>query len=173
MKFATDEQVLKTYNYATVGKVSDTLTVTNKRVILSTEGKLNDGSKIHTTDEMMLESVERVSSALATRRNVFFLILTILFAAAGVALFALTKSAMGFAGLGVALIFLLVFVFYKDKSFYLVLTSGIYEGMDISVSVGNWQRKKSKKAVKVRVDENIASELIDEIGSIIVEAKKK
>ena len=44
--------------------------------------------------------------------------------------------------------------------------------MDISVSVGNWQRKKSKKAVKVRVDENIASELIDEIGSIIVEAKK-
>lgn len=173
MKFATDEQVLKTYNYATVGKVSDTLTVTNKRVILSTEGKLNDGSKIHTTDEMMLESVERVSSALATRRNVFFLILTILFAVAGVALFAVTKNAIGFVGLGVALIFLLVFIFYKDKSFYLVLTSGIYEGMDISVSVGNWQRKKSKKAVKVRVDENIASELIDEIGSIIVEAKKK
>ena len=173
MKFATDEQVLKTYNYATVGKVSDTLTVTNKRVILSTEGKLNDGSKIHTTDEMMLESVERVSSALATRRNVFFLILTILFAAAGVALFALTGTAIGFTGFALALIFLLVFVFYKDKSFYLVLTSGIYEGMDISVSVGNWQRKKSKKAVKVRVDENIASELIDEIGSIIVEAKKK
>ena len=173
MKFATDEQVLKTYNYATVGKVSDTLTVTNKRVILSTEGKLNDGSKIHTTDEMMLESVERVSSALATRRNVFFLILTILFAVAGVALFAVTKNAIGFAGLGVALIFLLVFIFYKDKSFYLVLTSGIYEGMDISVSVGNWQRKKSKKTVKVREDENIASELIDEIGSIIVDAKKK
>ncbi len=172
MKFATDEQVLKTYNYATVGKVSDTLTVTNKRVILSTEGKLSDGSKIHTTDEMMLESVERVSSALATRRNVFFLILTFLFALIGVALFAISRFAFGCVGLGVALIFLLVFIFHKDKSFYLILTSGIYEGMDISVSVGNWQRKKSKKTVKVRVDENIASELIDEIGSIIVEAKK-
>ncbi len=173
MKFATDEKVLKTYNYATVGKVSDTLTVTNKRVILSTEGKLSDGSKIHTTDEMMLESVERVSSALATRRNVLFLILTFLFAVIGVALFAINRYAIGGVGLGVALIFLLVFFFYKDKSFYLVLTSGIYEGMDIAVSVGNWQRKKSKKTVKVRVDEAIASELIDEIGSIIVEAKAK
>ena len=173
MKFATDEQVLKTYNYATVGKVSDTLTVTNKRVILSTEGKLSDGSKIHTSDEMMLESVERVSSALATKRNILYLILAFIFAVGGVALFTMVSTFVVPALLlAVAVAFIIAFFVVKQRSFYLVLTSGIYEGMDISVSVGNWQRKKSKKTVKVRVDENIASELIDEIGSIIVEAKK-
>jgi hypothetical protein len=65
-----------------------------------------------------------------------------------------------------------VFFAKKKKSFYLVLTSSLREGMDLSISVGNWQRKKNKKALKVNVDEAHASEIIDEIGSIIVESKR-
>ncbi len=172
MKLATDEIILKTYNYASVGKVSDTLTITNKRAVLSTEGKLNDGSKVHSTDEIMLNSIERVSGALATKRNALYFVLTILFAIASFAMLATEVDGfLPFIPLILAVIFLIVFFFKKKRSFFLVLTSRIYEGMDLSVSVGNWQRKKSNKAIKVKVDEAIASEIIEEIGSIIVEAK--
>ncbi|MBO5927015.1 MAG: hypothetical protein J6Q38_05620 [Clostridia bacterium] len=174
MKLATNEQILKTYNYASVGKVSDTLTVTNKRVVLTTDGKLNDGSKVHTTDEIMLESIERVSAAVATKRNIFYLILSLLFAVAGVALLASGSDGgtliklLPFVG---TIIFLIVFFVAKQRSFFLVLTSSVKEGMDLSVSVGTWTRKKSSKAVKVKVDEAIVSEIIDEIGAIVVESK--
>ena len=172
MKLATDEKILKTYNYATVGKVSDTLTITNKRAILSTEGKLSDGSKVHTTDEMMLESIERVSGALATKRNMLFIVLAVILAALSIVLFAAAEAGVvSFLPLVVAAIFVAVYFLNKKRSFYLVLTSRIREGMDISVAVGNWQRKKTNKAIKVKVDEAVASEIIDEIGSIIVEAK--
>ncbi len=171
MKLATNEQILKTYNYATVGKVSDTLTITNKRVVLTTDGKLNDGSTIHTTDEMMLEGIERVSAALATRRNVFLLILSVILAAASITLFATAGIAAGLAPLLIAVVLLLVFIFNKKRSFYLVLTSRIHEGMDLDVAVGTWTRKKSNKAIKIKVDEATVSQIIDEIGSIIVESK--
>ncbi len=171
MKLATDEQILKTYNYATVGKVSDTLTITNRRIIVSTEGKLQDGSKVHTTDEMMLNSIEKISGSLITKRSPVYIVLALIMLIASAVLYFVIKNYLSFIPVLPALIFIIVFFTNKKKSFYLVLTSSLREGMDLSVSVGNWQRKKSKKALKVNVDEAHASEIIDEIGSIIVEAK--
>ncbi len=174
MKLATDEQILKTYNYATVGKVSDTLTITNKRVVLTTEGKLSDGSTVHATDEMMLEGIERVSAALATKRNTFFLILSLLFFALGIVvlsgIISPTKTVC-IVPFIVAVICLIVFFLNKKQSFFLVLTSRIHEGMDLSIAVGTWSRKKTNKTIQIKVDEATVSQIIDEIGSIIVESK--
>ena len=172
MKLATDEQILKTYNYASVGKVSDTLTVTNKRVVVSTEGKLSDGSKIYTTDEIMLKSIEKVSSALITKRSPIFIVVALLMTLISAILYlALNIGYLSFIPLLPAFIFVIVFFANKKKSFYLVLTTSLLSGMDLSLSVGNWKRKKSNKTVKVNVDETYAFEIIEEIGSIIVEAK--
>ena len=172
MKFATDEKVLKTYNYAAIGKLSETLTVTNKRVIFAAEGKMPDGSAVHTTDEVKLNSVEKVSGRVASKRNGFLLFLTFVFAIAGVVAMASMQGrsvAMLMLGCVPALICLIAFLLSKKVSFYLELTTGQRDGMSAGTLIGNWKPGKSKKKIKINVDEKIAIEVIEEIGALIIE----
>ena len=173
MKFATDESVIKTYNYASVGKLSETLTVTNKRVIISTEGKMPDGSAVHTTDEVKLNSVEKVSGRVASKRNSFLLILMVLFALAGMAGGVAIKQVVlgAVLGLGLAVICLIAFFLSKKVSFYLELTTGQRDGMSAGTLIGNWKPGKSKKKIKINVNEKIAIEVIEEIGALILESQ--
>jgi hypothetical protein len=173
MKFATDENVLKTYNYASVGKLSETLTVTNKRVILTTEGKMPDGSAMHATEELKINSIEKVASTVASKRNGFLLFLAIIFGAAAIAGFVALQGAMqmaaGIGGLVVALIFIIAFALSKRVSFFVELTTGCHKGMSIYDSVGSLTIKRTKKKIKIKVEEKIAIEIIDEIGALIIE----
>lgn len=173
MKFATDENVLKTYNYASVGKLSETLTVTNKRVILTTEGKMPDGSAMHATEELKINSIEKVASTVASKRNGFLLFLAILFAAAAVAGFIALQGpvqvAAGIGGFVVALIFVIAFALSKRVSFFVELTTGCRKGMSIYDSVGSLTIKRTKKKIKIKVEEKIAIEIIEEIGALIIE----
>ena len=175
MKFATDENVLKTYNYASVGKVSETLTVTNKRVILSTEGKMSDGSALHSTEEIKISSIEKVSSTVASKRNGFLLFLTVLFALAGIAGFVALQGgalryAAGGAGLVIALICVIAYALSKKVSFVVELTTGIRKGMSLADAVGTLRFKRTKKKVKIKVEEKVAIEIVEEIGALIIES---
>ena len=173
MKFATDENVLKTYNYASVGKVSETLTVTNKRVILSTEGKMPDGSALHSTEEVKISSIEKVSSTVASKRNGFLIFLTVVFALAAIVGFVALQGALqmvaGIGGLVIALICVIAFIFSKKASFFIELTTGAIKGITMADSIGNLRLKKSKKKVKIKVEEKVAIEIIEEIGALIIE----
>ena len=174
MKFATDENVLKTYNYASVGKVSETLTVTNKRVILSTEGKMPDGSALHSTEEIKINSIEKVSSTVASKRNGFLLFLTVIFALAGMVGFVAIqegpKVAVMAAGLVLALICLIAFFLSKKVSFFIELTTGSIKGITMADAVGTLRLKRSKKKVKIKVDEKVAIDIVEEIGALIIES---
>ena len=171
MKFASDEKVLKTYNYAAIGKMSETLTVTDKRVIISTEGKMPDGSAVHTTDEVKLNSIEKVSGRVASKRNVFLLFLTVLFSVAGIAAYAaLNTLVAAVVGVVIGLICLIAYFLSKKVSFYLELTTGKPNGMSINTLIGNWKPSKTKKTIKINVDEKVAIEIIEEIGALILES---
>ena len=182
MKFATDEKILKTYNYASVGRLSETLTVTNKRVILATEGKVADGSAVHTTEEIKIKSIEKVQATVASKRNGFLVFLTILFALAGAAFAGMTVAGVKFleetiqygiaGGCAVlAIVYIIAFALSKKVSFFIELTTGILPGIAMTDSVGTLKMKKAKKQVKIKVDEKVAIEVVEEIGALIVESE--
>ena len=174
MKFASDEKVLKTYNYAAIGKMSETLTVTDKRVIISTEGKMPDGSAVHTTDEVKLNSIEKVTGRVASKRNALLLVLMAIFFVGGFVGFGLL-DALVFVAVGavLALVCLIAYFFSKKVSFYLELTTGKANGMSINTLIGNWKPSKTKKTIKINVDEKVAIEIIEEIGALILESVNK
>ena len=182
MKFATDENILKTYNYASVGKVSETLTVTNKRVILATEGKMPDGSAIHTTEEIKINSIEKVQATVASKRKGSLIFFTILFALIAVAFAAITVMGIKLFGetlqyaaaggaLLIAIICIIAYALSKRVSFCIDLTTRARSGMGLSDSVGTLKIKKSKKQVKIKVDEKVAIEVVEEIGALIIESE--
>jgi hypothetical protein len=180
MKFATDENVLKTYNYASVGKTSETLTVTNKRVIFSAEGKMSDGSLVHSTEEVKISSIEKVSGRVASKRSGKLLFFMFFFIAVAVAAYFIISAKLPdldktisliplIAGGVFALIFLIAFICSKKVSFVLELFTNQCAGMGISTDIGNLKQGKKKKKIKVKVNQKIAIEVIEEIGSLIVE----
>jgi hypothetical protein len=79
------------------------------------------------------------------------------------------QMAAGIGGLVVALIFVIAFALSKRVSFFVELTTGCHKGMSIYDSVGSLTIKRTKKKIKIKVEEKIAIEIIDEIGALIIE----
>ena len=179
MEIASNEKVLKTYDYACLGKANSTLTVTDKRVIVSTEGKKPNGVKICSTDEIMIDSIEKVSSGVVSKRTPALLVFAIIFAIAGAALYLSLKlgemNLYILSGLeALALIFLICFIAKRKVGFYLILTTNQYEGMGLSTSLNTWfSKEKAKKKIKVHIKKHVASQIVEEIGALIVESKYK
>ena len=173
MKLATDEHIIKTYNYASVGKLSETLTVTSARVILSTEGKKPDGSTLLTTEEVGIKSIDKVQGFVASKRNILFLIfMALCLIAAGFTYIKEMHYAISIALAVVGLLFLLFYFLSKKVSFVVELMLSASRGnMSMSAAIGTLRSKKVKKNVKIKVDERVAIEIIEEIGALIVDSK--
>ena len=77
---------------------------------------------------------------------------------------------MVIGGLVVALIFIIAFALSKRVSFFVELTTGCHKGMSIYDSVGSLTVKRTKKKIKIKVEEKIAIEIVEEIGALIIES---
>ena len=178
MRLSKNESEVKSYTYASAGKLKSTLTVTTKRVIFSKEGKLG-GTKIRTNDEINLDSIERVSSLTTVKTKPALLIFALLFAIATavVYLFFYPESLTLIVGGALALLFLICFFTVRKRAFYLSFVTGIYDGMDLTANIGVIKKTKKKKTkyakeIKVRLNSLVAATIVDEIGSVILDAKE-
>lgn len=180
MKLSKNEREVKTYTYATIGKVKSNLTVTTKRVILSKEGKLR-GTKINTCEEISLNSIEKVSSSMTVKARPALFIFALIFAIATVAvyLFLYKQNLTLIAGGILTLLFLIAFFTNRKRTFFLNFVTGVYEGLDLMANVGAIKQVKKKKKnvknssdIKVRLSSSVAKTIVEEIGSVILDAKE-
>lgn len=182
------EKILKSYNYCTVNETAHSLIVTNKRIISSQEfSKKKRTSRSQT--EIMLKDVSSVSGAYSykTRRSwLVLLFLGLLFGAVGGASFTefgkdLRLGTIGLISFVPAVVFLLLaalsFKKRKVTSMTLVLyTSRLYnECISVACSSTHVKPKKKKakeqSSVAVDINEDIAEQLISEIGAYVVAYK--
>lgn len=180
MKLSKNEREVKTYTYAKTGGVKSNLTVTTKRVILSKEGKLR-GSKITTSDEINLTSIERISTSMTVKAMPALLIFALIFAVATVAvyLFLYKENLTIIVGGVLALAFLISYFVKKKRSFYLIFGTSVYEGANLIANVGGIKAVKTKKKnakvtkdIKVKINPSAAKTIVEEIGSVILDAKE-
>ena len=176
MVLAQNEEIIKEWQYATAHatgldplSTNCTITVTNKRVITETRNRRQIERQ-----EANLSSIEAVNAHYRRKSRapaIFCFILAVLFAVVGfVVLPKLLGSTAGIlVGVVAAVIFVVIGILLLGKaSFYIYFyTPGVYP-----ISAGANNALKFKQiAMKVKVNNKVCQEIIDEIGAIISENK--
>ncbi len=181
MQLAKNEHIVKEWNYADVkhGMIDLNqnhvkLTVTNKRIVHETKDKL----KIE-RDEIMIKDVKSVSTLHAKQGlPIGALILAIL----GLVVFILGIAIedgdlfmpIGVIGLALMAIMIVVIVIALTKgAFGLLIRTRGAEGSQLSagaIATGFTGQKKSQR-IKVKVKNDIALEIVDCLGAIIIDGQ--
>lgn len=156
IRFANDEQLVKSWDYASSKEGSsrreDNLTVTNKRVIYTSEG--NKG--IDRT-EMYLSDVKTLSytySKVAGIGTWIMLIAGIITAIAIVGIFLIARAIS----------------ILREKTFFVVITANGFESEGITCGATVFKNRKQKK-LKIKIYSDVAYEIINELGAIVASAK--
>ncbi len=163
IKFANEEQVIKSWDYAKSGKrfsknkVQHNLTLTNKRVIATSEN-----ATALKRDEVPIKSVKTVSGEF--RKNGKLLpILKIVFGA----LFTICIIGIIFKGFGIKMLAAGI-AELKSCVFELTLVTAGEEGSALKVGASSGIIKKATK-FKVYTDKAVAREIINEVGAIVAD----
>ncbi len=191
IKFAENEKVIRTYDYATqkgfkIGSAAfagKSLVVTNKRIVHVETSHMTGGRTI-TTQQMPVEAAKYVSTSYSMKPYPIFLVLAIVIALLGiVGAIALEMPAL-FAALIPAAIFFLIFCFKKD----LVLSASfetdtrITHAFGCSTKNGNsltkgffrFFRKRDNNLatiyVSVKVNREVSERMAEELGAVIMAA---
>ncbi len=144
IRLCNDEQVVKSWDYATEGKLLDkaiaNITVTNKRVISTVQGK-----KRIRRAEVPVESVKRVSVTSTAQMSLY----SIVFMAIGLLLcigfFLLKQIPLMIAG-AIFVVVGIILLFYRKRAFRLSIT--ITPSETVGVSAGKTTEKKVNKTQK-------------------------
>ena len=177
MLLSKDEGVIKEWKYAIskkgMEKTEANLVVTNKRVV-------HDIKNYHSISrtEIPLKEVKSVhyySNSKLSLRAVFAIILGIIAAIVGFVLIGKAEDAAAVAALpiiiGIVLVIAGIIGLTKSAFTMTLYTHGVFtEILDIGASAIKSKRKKSAK-VKIKVDKNVAAEIIDSLGAIILDAQ--
>lgn len=197
VKFAEGEKIIRSYDYGKVAKsavldataCSSNLTVTNRRIIHS-RGTKGMGKSGLSVQEIPVGSAKYVNVAYGVVRYPIFLVFAFLFA-----LFAIVLIAgLGEDGLSVvgavpavgAVICLIMYLARKDcvLNCSIATESIVSPVMAISTSSGNSHtRKLYRKAavaasattfnVTIKVNADVAKQMAEELGAVIIEAANK
>ena len=185
MQLSKNERVVRQWDYATsqsgamdLNKTRATLTVTNKRIVHDVRNKL----EISRT-EVQLKDVKTVHLT-QTKKSmagpVMMIILGLVFIAVGAAMLAGLVPMEGQAAIiGAIPLFLGVLIAFKG---FLSLRGGAFtlnlytydsseESMTIGARGGSGLGKKNNSKIKVIVNNDVASEIVDSLTAIILDAK--
>lgn len=163
IKYANEEQVIKSWDYAKSGKslsknkVQHNLTLTNKRVIATSENATS-----LTRNEVPIKAVKNVSGEFK-RNGKLFPILKIVFGA----IFTICIIGIIIKGFGIKMISGGI-AELKSCVFELTLTTAGEEGSALRVGASRGLIKIPTK-IKVFTDKVVAREIINEVGAIIAE----
>lgn len=157
IKYASNEQLVKTWDYASSKEGSDrrdyNISVTNKRIIYTAEGNKGiDRREMYLSDVKTLEYGFAKSAGIGT---ILLLIFGIITAIVVVGIFMIIKA-----------VHLL-----REKTFTLEITANGFESEGISVGASSLLTSKKHKKLKVKVYKEAAMELINELGAIVASAK--
>lgn len=159
MKLAQDERMIKEWNYAIAKKKRDktfaTLAVTNRRVVYNAAGRWTVVHK-----ELPLNCVKTLSFSDVRKSNAWavFLIILGVFTA--------------FTVIGIGLFLIPGIRRLNQEVFDLdIVTSGT-EGSSLSVGASKkYKSRKSNANVKVKINRSVVDDMIETLGSIILENK--
>ncbi len=185
MQMGTGETLIKQYDYANTNTGNfDSFVLTDRRAIAVRKTKLGEAR-----DEIRVKDVTSVESSYKHKKKLNMIGLVI--ALIGLAMFIAGCAAGMVALILIGLVALVggVFIMIKlgkhYKEFFLVLTTDCYKGNSISASAttgfGVVKTKKSffsklfkfKRKVKIRIDETVAYEMMEEVSSKIFELQAK
>lgn len=176
---ATGETLVKSWDYSDKKKKDGlssnithrNLSVTNKRIIARETDKFGA-----TTQEIFLNDVKSISGKYATKRSVLGLIICILLAIVAATLAFVFEIYYLLIGTGVfILIGILAYIFSKQTVFALNFITYGYENLSMILNAGFLTVRKNKNAgntnIKVYVNFEMAREIVNTIGAIILENK--
>jgi hypothetical protein len=180
MVLAKDEQIIKDWDYATgkSGKFFNklhtqcNLTVTNKRIVYTAENE----RKI-TRQEMPMDLAKSVYGTHETvsKLGAFLLIIFGILVAVVGAILGLKIPIVGYAILAVAVIFGAYLVIkgiirLNQGEFMAKVTSVELEGESLNLSASRlFAKKKPAAEMKIKLNNDIAREIVEELGAIVVE----
>ena len=185
IKLSKGEQVVRSYDYATVGTTGvasqhgvKNLTVTNKRII-HREACSGAGNESMRTSEMPVSAAKYITTNYGKKSYPMLLVIGILIALLSFAAFALTLV-VGVIGLLVAAIFIIVFCFKKDYTLSCSIDTDTFvspafsfdskSGNSLTKGFFASLKRSEKKTViniKTKVQKDVAFQMADELGSII------
>ena len=197
VKFAKDEKVIKSFNYAATGynkkknsyDTFKSLIVTNKRVIHEQVCEKR-GNEVILRQEMPVADAKYVKTAMGKTATPKFLLLAILFAviAIGVAFvstlefaakfqFVFWIAAVPFAVLAIVKLSnyfascsnVVSFSIFTDHAITPIICSTAIEGNNDEAS---GKKAKKEPALEIRVDTTIARQIADELGAAILNANE-
>ncbi len=198
MKLGETEKLLKNYeSYSKSTLGTDTLTITDRRIIRTTQLKTFTKKKI-IRNEIRTEDVVGIDSRLEITRRIAFLVWAIVFAVLAVASLVLYTVAaqsdedvvrlLGQVGMYAAIVlfvvaicFLLAFFLGKCVKFVLIISTDKQIGnqFGFGVVIGTEKQAKQKRrqglkeALKSKLREDMVAEMVDEIGALIMQAQQK
>lgn len=186
MKLAKEEELVKKWAYAKAtvnGKISNSmLIVTNKRIVSDTRG----GGKVD-HQEIPMNSVKGISCISEKPSKIGAIVMIVL----GIVLFivGIVLMTMGVDGemdetIGIMLMFLFWLLGFSlligglnllaKSAFVLEITTYGGEGQSLMLGASNLNGKNKRKVgmVKVQVDSQVVSDIIETLGAIITENQK-
>ncbi len=181
MTLANGEQVIKDWNYATqkgsAGKVTKTLTVTNKRIVHEVHSHI---ARVH--DEIPLDSVKSISMTSVRKTSIgaiFAIILGVILAIASIVFSgSLEENAsstiilVGGIVLGIILVVLGI-LGLGHGAFTLEITTKGIEGTSLYIGSSSIIPKSRKqKKVKIKVDLKVVDDIMDTLGAILLDNVK-
>lgn len=193
VQLAKNEKVVRSYDYATAQKgglaatsITKSLVVTNKRIIHKEVGTGRNNEFV-ATSEMPITSAKYVNTYFQKLKFPIFLIWGIIFSLIAVVLFlALPEEmedfkAVALLPLTLGIIFILVYVFKKQYTFVCSIDTEAYitPVFGFSTMTRNSKTDKVTKSankhnkttsIEVTVNPEVAKQMADEIGSVIMAA---
>ena len=177
MLLSKEEGVIKEWKYAVskkgVEKTEANLVVTNKRVVHD----IKNYHSISRTEIPLKEikSVHYYSNSKLSVGAIFAIIIGIVSAILGFVLMGKAGDAAGIAAIpivfGVILVIAGIIGLSKSAFTMVLYTHGIFtEVLNIGASAIKSKRKKGGK-IKIKVDKNVAADIIDSLGAIILDAQ--
>ena len=163
IKFANEEQIIKSWDYAKSGKsfsknkVQHNLTLTNKRVIATSE----NATSLNRC-EVPIKSVKTVSGEFKKNGKLLPIIKLVF----GI-LFTVCIIGIIFKGFGIKMISSAV-TELKSCLFELTLTTAGAEGSALKVGAARGFIRTSTK-IKVFTDKAVAREIVNEVGAIVAD----
>ncbi|MCM1438486.1 MAG: hypothetical protein NC131_04665 [Roseburia sp.] len=176
------EQVLRDWKYAEINQGKDslgkTLTVTNRRIIVSEQsGQSVTRNEIAVNRVAGLQTHYTYMKEDKKRQGIFFLVVGILFAVLFISIAIAAKAPALWAGLAVALIFIGIAIYcllYKKVYGQLVVvfqtmipSNTLRYGLSAEV-LPDELPVKSAAEFTIQVDLNVAREIVDTLGSVIL-----
>ena len=157
LKLAKDEVIVKSWDYAQTKsageKTTANLTVTNKRVVRTSESKRGISR-----DELPLSSIKTVyygNSKLSTTKAIVCIVFGILFF---LAIFGIPLLVYGIMML-------------QQASFHIIIETKGLEGTSLEVGVVHILGKKRRKTLKVKINKSACANIVDEFGAALIDAR--